>query len=941
MAGWVKGEWDDLWSTVKGWFSGGSGGKGVADMGGGVAVATSNANNVNLGTIGVDIAGWVEGAINSIDDWLDDNIKLDVSGDGVDLGTLAVKIGGFEADIDFVAMYQAINEKFTTGMLTTAELPGVEAKGEEIGRKAMELLIRGIKRMFSGGGGEGGGMSSAPGGQRAGGGAETAGLHQILGSFVKGMFNGAGDVFSEQIAPELQKMADNITDGIQEWWGGLGDKISGAFGGGGGKGFADMGGGDMVATSMQSMSNSIGETLETVGQDIVDSLQAMWDTVTGWVSNFSWDIDWPDFDWPDPPSLDSIPDWIKDPIKWAMDQSSAGEEFSTGQMSRDARLENFYRDKGRSPTAAQSDISNPKVKPSFDPNLIPSLGAKSGALKQITIPPVDFAGFKASLGAWNNETRMGTASVESQFRGLSPNVQAQLTALSQTASTGGSAVRTNLSNSLTGLDTDVGGKFASVATGVFSGMETAKSAASLGGFGVKSALSTSLIGVDTDVSGKFINVGAGVTMGMETAKMAASLGGFGVKGALNTSLIGLDTDVSGKFINVGIGVTSGMETAKMAASIGGAGIKTALSTSLAGLDIDARAKLATLGSGVTSGMETAKAAASIGGAGIKGAISTSLDGLGAMVEPKGRAAGGAFGGAIGPGIRAKYGDVGSAAGYTIGSATLQTVKAILGGQAIGRAFGTAVGTSIRAQTSTVSGAVGALISAGTGRSASASGGGRVVGAAFGTGMAGGVRSQSGSVGSAAGALISAAVGRSGSAAGGGRVIGAALGNGIAAGIRGALGSVISAATNIVNAAISAAKSAGAVASPSRRMRDEVGLMLGLGQAQGQLNAIPQIEKAAKRALDASFITGYVPANYASPVQPRASATGTGASSAVTPLGAGSAYTSGTSAAPQHYQDNRSYTVRLDVSNLQELQTAKDFFDNLEDDRQHVMGRDGA
>ncbi|MDO4175298.1 MAG: phage tail tape measure protein [Eubacteriales bacterium] len=81
-------------------------------------------------------------------------------------------------------------------------------------------------------------------------------------------------------------------------------------------------------------------------------------------------------------------------------------------------------------------------------------------------------------------------------------------------------------------------------------------------------------------------------------------------------------------------------------------------------------------------------------------------------------------------------------------------------------------------------------------------------------------------------------------------VGLNLAAGLAAGIRNGASSVISAATSIAKNAISAAKSALGIASPSRVMRDEVGIMISRGVAVGISNAESYVSKSSKKLSDA-------------------------------------------------------------------------------------------
>jgi len=111
-------------------------------------------------------------------------------------------------------------------------------------------------------------------------------------------------------------------------------------------------------------------------------------------------------------------------------------------------------------------------------------------------------------------------------------------------------------------------------------------------------------------------------------------------------------------------------------------------------------------------------------------------------------------------------------------------------------------------------------------------------------------------------MVSAVSARRGAMASAGQGIGAALGQGIAAGIRGQIGAVASAAASIVRSAISAARSAGAITSPSRLMRLLVGRELGKGVEVSILDSLRGIEQAARRMVIVPDLPGYQGRAYA-------------------------------------------------------------------------------
>lgn len=95
-------------------------------------------------------------------------------------------------------------------------------------------------------------------------------------------------------------------------------------------------------------------------------------------------------------------------------------------------------------------------------------------------------------------------------------------------------------------------------------------------------------------------------------------------------------------------------------------------------------------------------------------------------------------------------------------------------------------------------------------------------------------------------MVAAASAGRGQMSAAGQGIGAALGQGIAAGIRGQIGAVAAAAASLVTTAVNAARNAGAIRSPSRVMRDEVGYNLALGTQMGILDGLPGIYRASEQ-----------------------------------------------------------------------------------------------
>ncbi|MBQ3707691.1 MAG: hypothetical protein II889_07250 [Clostridia bacterium] len=119
------------------------------------------------------------------------------------------------------------------------------------------------------------------------------------------------------------------------------------------------------------------------------------------------------------------------------------------------------------------------------------------------------------------------------------------------------------------------------------------------------------------------------------------------------------------------------------------------------------------------------------------------------------------------------------------------------------------------------------------------------GASAGASLASGISSSGAAVASAVSSLASQAAGAF--SGGGWYGIGASMMQGVAAGVR-AAGAEVTAAIRAVSAEAEAAvKSYYAIASPSRLMRDEVGIMISRGIAEGITDGAPYVREAMSGA----------------------------------------------------------------------------------------------
>lgn len=85
-------------------------------------------------------------------------------------------------------------------------------------------------------------------------------------------------------------------------------------------------------------------------------------------------------------------------------------------------------------------------------------------------------------------------------------------------------------------------------------------------------------------------------------------------------------------------------------------------------------------------------------------------------------------------------------------------------------------------------------------------------------------------------------------------VGANIARGIAAGISSGSGAIAAAARSAVQAAVAAAKAEAAIHSPSQKFRDEVGVFMGLGIAEGLEDSEDEVTKAAKKLAEKTYST---------------------------------------------------------------------------------------
>ena len=80
-------------------------------------------------------------------------------------------------------------------------------------------------------------------------------------------------------------------------------------------------------------------------------------------------------------------------------------------------------------------------------------------------------------------------------------------------------------------------------------------------------------------------------------------------------------------------------------------------------------------------------------------------------------------------------------------------------------------------------------------------------------------------------------------------VGAALGDGIIAGLEARRTQIAATARSVTQAALHAMKATAMIASPSKKARKEVGEQIGMGEALGMEDSIPQVKKSAEKLIN--------------------------------------------------------------------------------------------
>jgi TP901 family phage tail tape measure protein len=171
-----------------------------------------------------------------------------------------------------------------------------------------------------------------------------------------------------------------------------------------------------------------------------------------------------------------------------------------------------------------------------------------------------------------------------------------------------------------------------------------------------------------------------------------------------------------------------------------------------------------------------------------------------------------------------------------------------GGVLVGISTAVGIGMGLSQGAGSVRGGLTSLLATVTGMAGAYRGAGTLLGLNTAQGIASGIASGSGAIRGALGAIVGIVAGFAGAMRSAGVGVGVALGQGIAAGIQSMIGSIAASAAAAVRAAVGAAQAAGGIRSPSTVMRDQVGVNLALGVAEGIIAGVPAVINASERLL---------------------------------------------------------------------------------------------
>ncbi len=209
---------------------------------------------------------------------------------------------------------------------------------------------------------------------------------------------------------------------------------------------------------------------------------------------------------------------------------------------------------------------------------------------------------------------------------------------------------------------------------------------------------------------------------------------------------------------------------------------------------------------------------------------------------------------ISTGINSSAGSISTAVSAMLTTAIVAGNVATGAAAAVGQNVGAQLAQGIHAGAGTVSSAIQNIVTTAITTGNAATSAAVNIGQNIGTQIASGASSGAGAVAGAVRGVVATAIVAGNAATGGATAIGANIARGIAAGISSGSGAIAAAARSAVQAAVAAAKAAAAIHSPSQKFRDEVGVFMGLGIAEGLEDSEDEVTKAAKKLAEKTYST---------------------------------------------------------------------------------------
>lgn len=305
-----------------------------------------------------------------------------------------------------------------------------------------------------------------------------------------------------------------------------------------------------------------------------------------------------------------------------------------------------------------------------------------------------------------------------------------------------------------------------------------------------------------------------------------------------------------------------------AGSDSGQAYRESLTEALSGIDADLASQISTAMEGTASAVEGASS--QIGEAGTSaveqyasafenGEIGTAASNAVTQAVDAANSAASGFS-AVGQTIATQIStSINAGAGAVSSAVSAMLTTAIIAGNvatgqatAVGQNVGNMLSQGIASGAGTVSSAMQNLITTAVSIGNAAAVGATAVGQNIGNQIASGASSGAGVVSGAVRGVIATAIAAGNAATAGARAIGQNIARGIAAGISAGSGAIAAAARSAVQSAVAAAKAAAAISSPSKKFRDEVGVFMGLGIAEGLEDSEDKVIKAAKELAEKTY-----------------------------------------------------------------------------------------